>query len=103
MPRAPSSQFLSLPAAAASIGFSTSTLRRWIREGRLRSYRVTRNSHPRVRVSDVQELLVAERDLPTPGPDMATIFDALAEQWDEQEGRTRRHGPRGTASMRQLQ
>lgn len=49
--------YLSLPVAAKRLGYSSSTLLRWVKAGRLRLYRATPTSHPRVKADDIDALL----------------------------------------------
>lgn len=51
--------YLSITAAAAHAGYSASTIRRLIKAGKLKAYRVTPTSHPRIKRDELEKLLAS--------------------------------------------
>lgn len=56
-PPPPRRLYMSLSEAERESGYSSDTLRRWIREGRLRAERAGRRGHYRIRPEDLQAAL----------------------------------------------
>jgi hypothetical protein len=79
-------KFVSVPVAARSIGYSVSTLKKLIDQGKVRVYRLSATSHPRVKLAEVEALLREVPALPA-GP---VDLDALLAALDEKHGLTHR-------------
>ncbi len=69
--------YLLIPAVAKRLGYSPNTLRRWVRDGLIRTYRPTPNSQPRVKPSELETLMKDDRTFIPPGADLDTVWAAI--------------------------
>jgi len=72
--------YLSLPAAAQHLGYSISTLHRWVKEGKLKVFRASPTSHPRVKIADLDALMKDSEAIAPAGADLDTIWAALCKK-----------------------
>jgi excisionase family DNA binding protein len=78
-------ELLSLPEAAERLGVSIYTVRRWIKDGRLRAFKPGKEY--RVREADLEEFLAAREVRPkgpAPSPLEPSLFYGLEEEWRSQ-------------------
>jgi len=74
------SKYVSLPTAAKMLNYSISSLHRWVKEGRLKVYRASPSSHPRVKISDLDALMKDSEAIAPAGADLDTIWAALCKK-----------------------
>lgn len=74
--------YLSLPKAAKRVGYSQNTLRKLVNAGRLKLYVLAGCTHPRVRVSELDALMLEPAPAAVSGADFNAIWDAVSTQWD---------------------
>jgi excisionase family DNA binding protein len=100
-------ELLSLPEAADRLGVSVYTVRRWIKDGKLRAFRPGKEY--RIREVDLEEFLQAREVRPkgpAPSPYEPTLLNGLVEerraQWGAAVRSARQLRERGRARMEEL-
>jgi len=83
--------YISLPAAAKYLGYSLSTIHRFVNEGHLKVYRATPMSHPRVKIADLDALMRDNHTVVAPGADLDTIWAAACAKFGLKDRSKRVH------------